>query len=55
MHRIDNQGRLSAGEERLRGLIVLGLAGNANAYQSFLKELSVHLRVPEKTAQRAAG
>ena len=44
MHRIDNQGRLSAGEERLRGLIVLGLAGDANAYQSFLKEMSGHLR-----------
>lgn len=44
MQRITNKGRLSAGEERLRGLFVLGLAGEANAYQAFLKELSGHLR-----------
>lgn len=32
------------GEERLRGLLVSGLAGDAPAYHSFLKELSGHLR-----------
>ena len=32
------------GEERLRGLLAGGLAGNASAYHSFLKELSAHLR-----------
>jgi RNA polymerase sigma-70 factor (ECF subfamily) len=32
------------GEERLRGLLVSGLAGDGPAYHSFLKELSAHLR-----------
>jgi RNA polymerase sigma-70 factor (ECF subfamily) len=32
------------GEERLRGLLVGGLAGDGAAYHSFLKELSAHLR-----------
>jgi RNA polymerase sigma-70 factor, ECF subfamily len=32
------------GEERLRGLLVSGLAGDAAAYHAFLKELSAHLR-----------
>ncbi|HEY4037184.1 MAG TPA: sigma-70 family RNA polymerase sigma factor [Burkholderiaceae bacterium] len=32
------------GEERLRGLLARGLAGDAPAYHSFLKELSAHLR-----------
>jgi RNA polymerase sigma-70 factor (ECF subfamily) len=31
-------------EERLRGLLVRGLAGDASAYHAFLKELSAHLR-----------
>jgi len=31
-------------EERLRGLLASGLAGDALAYHSFLKELSAHLR-----------
>jgi RNA polymerase sigma-70 factor (ECF subfamily) len=44
MQRIDKRERLAAGEERLRGLLVLGIAGDANAYQCFLKELSGHLR-----------
>lgn len=35
---------MSAGEERLRDLLVRGLAGNASAYHAFLKELSAHLR-----------
>jgi len=33
-----------AGEERLRELLLHGLAGEANAYHVFLKELSAHLR-----------
>lgn len=44
MQRIDNKDRLNTGEERLKGLFVLGLAGDANAYHSFLKALSAHLR-----------
>lgn len=35
---------MSAGEERLRDLLVRGLAGEAPAYHAFLKELSRHLR-----------
>jgi RNA polymerase sigma-70 factor (ECF subfamily) len=31
-------------EERLRGLLVRGLGGDARAYHAFLKELSAHLR-----------
>jgi RNA polymerase sigma-70 factor, ECF subfamily len=31
-------------EERLRGLLVSGLAGDGPAYHNFLKELSAHLR-----------
>ena len=31
-------------EERLRGLLVRGLAGDASAYRAFLKELTGHLR-----------
>lgn len=31
-------------EERLRGLLLLGLGADAAAYQRFLKELSAHLR-----------
>ena len=33
-----------AKEDRLKALLLEGLAGNAPAYQSFLKELSAHLR-----------
>jgi RNA polymerase sigma-70 factor (ECF subfamily) len=35
---------LSEGEDRLKDLLVRGLAGDAAAYHSFLKELSAHLR-----------
>ena len=42
--RIDSHERASANEERLRDLLVLGLAGDAAAYHSFLKDLSTHLR-----------
>lgn len=37
-------GRLSAGEERLRDLLMRGLAGEEPAYHAFLQELSAHLR-----------
>ena len=36
--------RLQAGEDRLRALLLQGLAGEAAAYQSFLKAMSAHLR-----------
>ena len=35
---------MSASEDRLRGLLVRGLAGDATTYHLFLKELSAHLR-----------
>ena len=44
---------MSAGEERLRDLLVHGLAGEAPAYHAFLKELSRHLRAFLK--KRLAG
>lgn len=36
--------RLQAGEDQLRGLLLQGLAGDAVAYQAFLKQMSAHLR-----------
>lgn len=36
--------RLAASEERLRDLLVRGLAGDAGAYHAFLRELSDYLR-----------
>lgn len=44
MQRIDNKERLNAGEARLKALLVSGIAGDAGAYNAFLKELSGHLR-----------
>jgi RNA polymerase sigma-70 factor (ECF subfamily) len=35
---------LKASEERLRALLLSGMDGDAKAYQSFLKDLSSHLR-----------
>ncbi len=35
---------MSASEDRLRDLLVRGLAGDASTYHAFLKELSAHLR-----------
>ena len=35
---------LQAKEQHLRGLLLSGLTGDAGAYQTFLKELSAHLR-----------
>ena len=42
--RIDNHGRANANEDRLRDLLLNGLAGDAAAYHAFLTELSTHLR-----------
>ncbi len=39
-----DQGRLNANEARLKGLLLRALAGEAPAYQAWLKELSAHLR-----------
>ena len=36
--------RMQDGEQRLRGLLLKGLAGDALAYREFLKGLSAHLR-----------
>ena len=36
--------RMQDGEQRLRGLLLEGLAGDALAYREFLKGLSAHLR-----------
>lgn len=41
---MEEEGRVSASEQRLRDLLVRGLAGDAPAYHAFLKELSAHLR-----------
>jgi len=35
---------VSAAEDRLKGLLIRGLGGEAQAYHAFLKELSAHLR-----------
>lgn len=44
MQRIEETDRLNSGEERLRNLLLRGLAGDAPAYRAFLQELSAHLR-----------
>ena len=44
MQRIQETDRLNAGEERLRKLLLRGLAGDESAYHAFLQELSAHLR-----------
>ncbi len=41
---MEEAGRLNAGEERLRNLLIRGLAGDEAAYHAFLQELSAHLR-----------
>ncbi len=41
---MNEEGRLTAGEERLKQLLLRGLAGDAAAYRAFLQELSAHLR-----------
>ena len=42
--RIANHDQANANEDRLRDLLVRGLAGDAAAYHAFLKDLSKHLR-----------
>jgi RNA polymerase sigma-70 factor (ECF subfamily) len=37
-------GRLNAGEDKLKDLLMRGLAGDEPAYRAFLQELSAHLR-----------
>lgn len=44
MQRTEKKERVNASEERLRELLVRGLAGDAQAYHAFLKDLSAHLR-----------
>jgi RNA polymerase sigma factor (sigma-70 family) len=44
MNRILDRGRVNATESRLRQLLIQGLDGEAPAYQTFLMELSAHLR-----------
>jgi RNA polymerase sigma-70 factor (ECF subfamily) len=46
MHRDDElaKDKANASEDRLRTLLVRGLAGDAHAYHAFLRDLSAHLR-----------
>jgi RNA polymerase sigma-70 factor, ECF subfamily len=44
MQRNSMEGRVFSSEQRLRDLLMRGLAGDANAYHAFLKDLSGHLR-----------
>jgi len=44
MQRIQETDRLNQGEVRLRQLLLRGLAGDAQAYHTFLQDLSAHLR-----------
>ncbi|HMA90496.1 MAG TPA: sigma-70 family RNA polymerase sigma factor [Burkholderiales bacterium] len=44
MRRIQETARLRSGEEKLRDLLVRGLAGDEPAYRAFLQDLSAHLR-----------
>ena len=44
MQRMEQEGRWKASEDRLRRLLLRGLAGDASAYHAFLQELSAHLR-----------
>jgi RNA polymerase sigma-70 factor (ECF subfamily) len=44
MQRTTMEGRTYESEQRLRELLVRGLAGDALAYHAFLKDLSAHLR-----------
>ena len=41
---MEQRGPVNASEERLRKLLIRGLAGDASAYHAFLQELSAHLR-----------
>ena len=44
MQRMKETGQLNSNEERLRQLLIRGLAGDAAAYHAFLQALSAHLR-----------
>ena len=44
MQRMEVTTRLNAGEDRLKDLLLRGLAGEQTAYRAFLQELSAHLR-----------
>lgn len=44
MQRTEEAGRVNPNEERLRQLLIRGLAGDAAAYHVFLQDLSAHLR-----------
>jgi len=44
MQRMEETGRVNPSEERLRQLLIRGLAGDAPAYHAFLQDLSAHLR-----------
>lgn len=44
MQRMEQTDRVNASEERLRKLLLRGLAGDVPAYHAFLQELSAHLR-----------
>ena len=41
---MDKQERATSNEDRLRDLLIRGLAGDAQAYRTFLHDLSAHLR-----------
>ena len=41
---MEKESRLNASEDRLKDLLLRGLAGDARAYHAFLQELSAHLR-----------
>src|ERR1019366_4836616 len=43
MQRIEDIDRANSSEDRLRNLLIRGLAGEAPAYHDFLQELSTHL------------
>lgn len=44
MQRMEETGPVNSNEDRLRQLLIRGLAGDAAAYHGFLQELSAHLR-----------
>ena len=44
MQRMEDIDRTDSREDRLRKLLIRGLAGEASAYHAFLQELSTHLR-----------
>ena len=53
MQRINREEGWRAKEDRLRELLLAGLAGDNPAYETFLRELSAHLRAFLRKAARA--